>query len=166
MTDQKPYEPSGHALRAYDIHHKFHATMLSGAIDAGKEALKAALILNGGACLALLSFLAVVSTSEEAGEYASSFIPLTLNTLLYFSSGALLSAIGSGCAFASYTFGSNGLADKDLRDEYPFTFPTTKSKVYESMSLLFASLCMISVIASYVLFGLAVYAFGVGVHTT
>lgn len=159
MQKDQSNEPSGHAQRAYDIHYKFHATLLNAAIDAGKEAIKAAILLNGGACVALLSFLAVIS-SRESSRVSLSLVQPTKASLACFAVGLLLAAIGSCMAFVSFTCGANSQAHHDLRDEYPFTFSNRKSEWLHRFSLITVTLAVAAILTSYGLFAYAVLTIG------
>lgn len=160
MQKDQSNEPSGHAQRAYDNHYKFHATLLNAAIDAGKETIKAAIILNGGACVALLSFLAVISSRENTRAILALAQP-TKASLGYFAIGLLLAAIGSCMAFLSFTFGANSQAHHDLRDEYPFTFSNRKSIWLDRLSSLTVSMAIIAILSSYGLFAYAAITIGI-----
>lgn len=89
-------------------------------IDAGREGLKALLLLNGGACLALLSFLAsAVGKSGLRG--------MELGLLTGATSALILFAIGAGLAvltcllsyvtnqFLSYHLRTGGVSKTPLR---------------------------------------------------
>ncbi|WP_374832976.1 hypothetical protein [Paenochrobactrum pullorum] len=159
MQNDVNSEPSSHAQRAYDIHYRFHATMLNAAIDSGKEAIKAAILLNGGACIALLSFLAVISTRENSLSSLALVQP-TKDSLGCFALGLLLAAIGSCMAFLSFTSGANSQAHYDLRDEYPFIFQNRKTVWLDRLSLLTTVLAITSILSSYSLFAYAVFTIG------
>ena len=153
MTEQKYKEPSGYALRAYDVHYKFHASLLSAAIEAAKEAIKVALLLNGSACIALLSFLAVI-TGRESTRSALILINPTKEALAYFALGTLAAALGSGLAFASYTLRANSEAQHDLMDEPPFIFSNPVSKRYLLWAQIATGAAIFAVATSYLVFAI------------
>lgn len=67
-------------------------------IDASVEGLKALLILNGGACIALTAFLSATMGKEQTLPKEAAFISGATEALLFFSIGAGLSVIT--CIFA------------------------------------------------------------------
>ena len=70
------------------------AAMLERAsIDAGKEGLKALLLLNGGACIALLSFLASTVGKQGLRAMELNLISGTTNALILFATGAGLAVL-------------------------------------------------------------------------
>lgn len=62
-------------------------------IDASVEGLRALLILNGGACIALLAFLSATMGKEQTLPKEAAFINGATEALLFFSIGAGLSVI-------------------------------------------------------------------------
>lgn len=62
-------------------------------VDAAIEGLKALLILNGGACLALLTFLASAISDTEASQTYAPLINGMMKSLVAFSVGAGLSVL-------------------------------------------------------------------------
>ena len=88
------------SLAYYDAQAKFKIEMFKSVIDAGKEALNAALLINGGAVVAFLGFLGSMlskSGSESLG------LKLTI-PLLSFSSGVLFSALSFGMRYLCQFF--------------------------------------------------------------
>lgn len=70
------------------------AAMLERAsIDAGKEGLKALLILNGGACVALLTFLSSSIGKQDLREVELGLMTGATNALILFATGAGLSVL-------------------------------------------------------------------------
>lgn len=154
MTNTKYQEPSGHALRAYEVHYRFHASLLTAAIEAGKEAIKAALLLNGSACIALLSFLAVI-TARDSSRSVLLLIQPTKEALAYFAFGSLAAALGSGLAFASYCLRANSEAHRDMKDEFPFIFECPTSKRFMLCSDIATGCAVFLVVGSYLIFAYA-----------
>jgi hypothetical protein len=66
-------------------------------IDASTQGLKALLLLNGGACIALLAFISSVVGTKVAGREAA-FVSSARQALVYFAIGAGLSVVT--CVFA------------------------------------------------------------------
>ncbi|QPB21160.1 hypothetical protein [Rhizobium sp. 007] len=73
---------------------------LEGAsIEAAQEGLKALLILNGGACIALLGFVATTISQPEASATYRPLIRGMMKSLVSFSVGAGLSVLTSMFAY-------------------------------------------------------------------
>ncbi|MEN5300482.1 hypothetical protein ABE530_19490, partial [Brucella sp. TWI559] len=62
-------------------------------IDASTEGLKALLLLNGGACLALLAFLSAVMASSGMSPSKAKFISAATISLPFFAVAAGLSVV-------------------------------------------------------------------------
>ncbi len=85
-------------------------------IDASVEGLKALLLLNGGACIALLAFLSATMGKEHTIQKEAAFVAGATDALAFFAGGALLAVIT--CVFA---YLANQAYSSHLRDRkyYP-----------------------------------------------
>ncbi|NTZ60051.1 hypothetical protein G6L24_06970 [Agrobacterium tumefaciens] len=85
-------------------------------IDASVEGLKALLLLNGGACIALLAFLSATMGKEHTIQKEAAFVAGATDALIFFAGGALLAVIT--CVFA---YLANQAYSSHLRDRsyYP-----------------------------------------------
>src|SRR5689334_4333889 len=75
------------------------ADLEAASIDASKEAIRALLILNGGACIALLGFIANVFNAQELSSIRAGFLASAVHSLAFFAIGAGLSVFTT---FAAY----------------------------------------------------------------
>ncbi len=73
----------------------------ASATDAAAQGLKTLLILNGGACIALLGFVATLATSEHVRPEFSEVVPAAARSLIYFAAGAALTAVAWIFAYLS-----------------------------------------------------------------
>ncbi len=91
-------------LAEYDAKVKSDIEMFKSVIESGKESINAILIVNGGAVIALLGFLA--NTISKGG---SSILAAKLsNSLLMFGLGVLAAAIAFGVRYlAQFTYASH-----------------------------------------------------------
>lgn len=80
-------------------------------IDSSVEGLKALLVLNGGACIALLAFLSATMGKEHTLPKEAAFVTGATEALLFFSVGAGLSVVT--CVFA---YLANQAYSSHLRD--------------------------------------------------
>lgn len=69
------------------------------AIEAGNKALHAVLLLNGGACIAILGFLASNLTPKATSAAQDSIITGFLTSLVYFAFGAGCAVCASAAAY-------------------------------------------------------------------
>lgn len=87
-------------LAHYDAQAKSDVEMFKSVIAAGKEALTATLLINGGAVVALLGFLGAVMSKSDWEAFG---LRLTI-PLLSFGSGVLFGALGFGVRYCSQFF--------------------------------------------------------------
>lgn len=85
-------------------------------IDASVEGLKALLLLNGGACISLLAFLASVMARDELNIAQAKFVVGAKEALVYFAIAAGLSVVT--CVFA-YLSNQAYSAHLRWREQYP-----------------------------------------------
>ncbi|MHB1092334.1 hypothetical protein [Thiobacillus sp.] len=77
--------------------HEHNLEMLRATITTGQSALKSALLINGGAAVALLAFLGSVWSSDKIGEVPSEINP----ALLLYVFGVLSAAVAAGATYLS-----------------------------------------------------------------
>ncbi len=132
MGDEKQYWPK----KAFDSQDQLVNDLMKAALDNARDALRAALLLNGGACIAVLGFLASLSsgTTTRAGM---SLIGPAKAGLVFFAVGAALAAIASGLAYFTNSYYADANAEKQKRFDYPYIFDTdisvTKRKTGEKL---------------------------------
>lgn len=119
-------------LAGYDAETKHSIEMFKSVIEAGREALNALVLINGGAVVALLGFMsAAISKGFPQSLGASLTWPL-----LQFGFGVLMGALGFGARYFSQAFYSG----KRRKTGLAFTL----------LAILFA-------FGGYTLFGLGIY---------
>lgn len=123
-------------LAGYDAQVKFDIELFKSVIEAGKEALNATLIINGGAVIAFLGFLG--SMLSKGGAEALG-LKLTVP----------LCSFGFGVLFAALGFGIRYLA------QFCFARRQKPSWIKAGHGLNIASILM--AVASYTVFGFGVY---------
>ncbi len=77
-----------------------HARLEQASIDAAHEGLKALLLLNGGASIAVLGFLATTLKDATEGGFQA-LIAGMLDSLVWFAVGSGLAVFTSFCAYLS-----------------------------------------------------------------
>jgi len=123
-------------LAGYDAKVKFDIELFKSVIEAGKEALNAALIINGGAVIAFLGFLG--SMLSKGGAEALG-LKLTV-PLCSFGFGVLAAALGFGIRYLA---------------QFGFARRHSSAWIKVGHGLNIVSIFM--VVTSYVLFGYGVY---------
>jgi hypothetical protein len=86
-------------------------TLEAAAIDASTQGLKSLLILNGGACVALLGFIASLATSEHLRPEFEPVVSVTAKSLVYFAIGAGLTTVAWILAYLSNQRYANAALD-------------------------------------------------------
>ncbi len=109
------------ARRAFDRNDQQHDELLKASLDSGRDALRASLLLNGGACIALLGFLASI-TAREASRSSLALIAPAKVGLSWFAVGAFLAALGAGLAYICNSLYAGAVAEKDKRFQHPYIF--------------------------------------------
>jgi hypothetical protein len=126
-----PQLPENFQLAQYDADVKSSIMMWNAVIDYGKYAINCCLLINGGASVAMLTFIGNLMLPERALNHRLFALPLIM-----FVIGVLAAAIPAGGAYLCQYL----LADKKTTAGYVFLCATA-----------------IFVITSYVLFALGIY---------
>lgn len=85
-------------LAGYAASVQLHAEMAKAAITYGLEALKAAMVINGAAAVAVLGFLSAAATKIPPPTTMLAYLPLAL---VFFAGGALVAAFAIGITYLS-----------------------------------------------------------------
>jgi hypothetical protein len=82
------------AARAHYAENEFGRVANKAAVDSGTETIKAIVLINGGSCVAILTFIGTLATKDK--------VPIGLATpLIWFAAGLVMAVIAS--AFAYFT---------------------------------------------------------------
>ncbi|QIB36868.1 hypothetical protein G3A56_01705 [Rhizobium oryzihabitans] len=87
-------------------------------IDASVEGLKALLILNGGACIALLAFLSATMGKEHTIKKEAAFVLGATEALVFFAAGAFLAVVTCVFAYLANQAYSSHLRDRNYYARY------------------------------------------------
>jgi predicted cobalt transporter CbtA len=109
------------AQRAHANIEEFRRSVNEAAIKTGELALRTAILINGGAAIALLGFVGSLPKEHKAA-FAS--------TLIWFAAGVALGALGIGLAyFTNYL--TAGVATSMIRSwDHPYIQESPKSRLY------------------------------------
>lgn len=131
------------AERAHDKIDDFHRYVNEAAIKSGELALRIALLINGGAAIALLSFIGSLPKEQKR---------IFADTLVWFASGVALA--GAAIALAYFTnYFMAGIASSKLRTwEHPYVQPGPTTPRFTGLNLFFHIASAATGIASLAIF--------------
>ena len=144
IEQQRPHEQNAEvAQRAHDRSNAFARQINEAAINAANLTLRMALLVNGGAAVALLTFIGGLPAEQKRAVAA---------TLDWFAWGVAAALAGLACAY----FTNHGLAvqerSKTFTDVPPYVIDGANTKRWRSVVLAFRVLAIIVGSASVVLF--------------
>lgn len=151
MSDFKE-DPHFWQKRAFDRQDERFESQIDAAIESGHHAVKAALILNGGACVALLAFLANTMSKAPEGGDVGRLLALMIDSLSFFAAGALLAAVTAGLGYLTNLFAGESAASRSKHFEPPFIRDTTASKRWGGAYAAFAIATIATAVLSYAAF--------------
>jgi hypothetical protein len=118
--------------------------LFKAVVETAKTALKTALLINGGACIALLAFISNLAAKADLLSRAAKFS----NPMSYFAIGVLVAAVATGCAYMTQSSYAH------------FANKRSSGKIVSAVHRLFDArgglISIILVIASYGFFGLGI----------
>ena len=120
--------------------------MFKSVLDTGKTALTTAILVNGGASVALLAFLANISVKIEL----VSRVPAIAGALMWFVSGVLSAACATGVTYLTQS--------AYARAHYAATNPQSVRQLSRMVGLIGSPLTIALVVVSYVMFAIGSYA--------
>jgi hypothetical protein len=126
-------EKSRLAERYHDKNFEFARYINEAAVNNANIALRALLILNGGAAVSILAFAGNFLPKDPS--YLSKNLSILTSPLVWFAWGAALSPFAM--AFAYFTNYSNAAAasTREHSYEYPYVYETDRSKRWGRMSV-------------------------------
>lgn len=138
------------AEREHDREKEFGSKANDAAITTGANAVRALLIINGGAAVAMLAFIAQIA-GKDGAKYSTNLGQLTA-PLTWFAWGVFLAAFGTGAAyFTNYCIGAMSFG-KERNYAQPFIRGTKASKGWWKAALAFQALAVLAGIGSLVMF--------------
>ena len=104
------------ALRAHEENRQMYTDARKAAIDSANVAIRALLLVNGGAVVALLAFIGAI----EAGESAAVSLEPLVEPVWFFAIGTGLSAVISTLAYHVNMFDSDIISSVQLTWQHPY----------------------------------------------
>jgi hypothetical protein len=113
------------AQRAHDKLDDFHKYVNEAAIKTSELALRMALLINGGAAIALLTFVGTLPKEQKR---------IVADTLLWFAYGVATAAVAIALAYFTNYFMA-GVASSKMRTwEHPYIQPGPKTGLYMALN--------------------------------
>ncbi|WP_349366765.1 MAG: hypothetical protein ABL311_04575 [Nitratireductor rhodophyticola] len=144
------------AERAFDRQDELQTEIMRASIADSKEAIRAALILNGAACIAILGFVA----SVIGGDSGNASHPMTVAAkigLRWFAVGALFAALTSGLAYLCNSLYAGAAADMSRHFDHPHIRSTPIAEKKQFWAVLINWVAVATITFSYVLFGVGLF---------
>lgn len=113
---------------AFGNHDRRSEALERASIESANLALKGMLLLNGGACIALLGFLASIFSSDAQKEEILVLLSPFLVALNRFAWGAGLAVFASAIAYLTNSFYARGLMAVTKKWEWPYVEENKSSK--------------------------------------
>lgn len=133
------------AERAHDDELAFGTKANEAAVKNAEEAIKAALLVNGGSCIAMLAFVGTLASRDALSSAQLSEI---VRPLLYFGAGVAAAVVASAAAYFTNLYLANASAHRERSYVEPFIRPTSQSKRRGRAAEFFRWIGIIAVTAS------------------
>jgi hypothetical protein len=144
------------AHREHDKGREFHTYINKSAMEGANLALKTLVLINGGAAVAILTFLGALAGKDKA-DFAQ--IGIVAYTLRYYATGVALAVAGMAFAYLTQYCAAVYLGTKTFHYDHPFIRETERSRTFKRLNILFHVLSFACALIS-------LSAFIVGMWTT
>jgi hypothetical protein len=140
-----------HAIRAHNNETDFYNFMNQSTIEAGQIAVKSLFLINGGAVVAMLGFIANTFGEMQANAEA------LIMPLMHFVVGVGLTALTSAMAyFTQYCF-TSASAKRKKKWDHPYVEDTKSSKLWRNWGVGFQVFAILSAVGSFVVFSRGIF---------
>lgn len=96
-------------ISMHEFDAKRAADLEAASIQASDDAIKALLLLNGGACIALLGFIANVFNAQGLSQARAAFLNSAVHSLAFFALGAGMAVLTTFAAYLTNQKYSSGI---------------------------------------------------------
>jgi hypothetical protein len=143
------------AKRAHDISQNFHTYTNKAAIDGANMALRTLIVINGGAAIAILTFLGGVAAKDKI-DFTK--VGAVADTIRYFAIGVALALVGMALSYFTNYFMA-AVEGRKLRIwEHPYLEDTQSSLRMKRLNRVFHVAAFLAAFASLVLFVSGMFA--------
>lgn len=143
------------AKRVHDISQEFHTYTNKAAIDGANMALRTLIVINGGAAIAILTFLSGVASKDKI-DFTK--VGAVADTIKYFAIGVALALVGMALSYFTHFFMAGVEGRKRKIWEHPFLEDTPSSKRNRKLNAIFHVLAFVAALASLILFLVGMFA--------
>jgi len=150
--EQNKGTPNDLAQTAFDQRNLWYEKHNEIMVNSGILVVRSSLILNGGACLALLAFLANIWDAQPNPETTIPLQQLILQNLAIFAWGALLAVAGTGISYLVNLFRMEESRAQTMHWDDPYIRDTTASKRWGTAGNILQWVSIVVVAASPALF--------------
>jgi hypothetical protein len=127
------------AHRAHDKLDDFHAYVNKGAVKTGQSALKLSMLINGGAAVALLTFIGKLPKEQQHA---------VADTLVWFASGVALAVAAIAASYFTDYFMAAIAVSRMRTYEHPYVTDGPKTNRFRKLNLAFHILAVGAGLAS------------------
>lgn len=149
MAHEDPYYWARRALDRDDVWHNKQNEIT---VESGSVAIKSAFVLNGGACIALLAFLANTITAEQLSPENAALVSLLTRSMADFAWGALLAGVASGVAYVVNRLYLAGSSSDTRHLDEPYIRRTPSGDRYRLFGNILNGLAVLAGVSSFALF--------------
>jgi hypothetical protein len=137
------------AHRAHDKNSEFHSYVNKAAIETANLSLRTLVVINGGAAIAVLTFLGGVASKEQI-DFAK--VGVVASTLKWFAFGVALAVTAMALSYLT-NFATASIASSRTQNwEHPYVADGPKTKWWRITNRVFHFLAMVTAFASLGLF--------------
>jgi hypothetical protein len=143
------------AHRAHDNAEEFHSYTNRAAIETANLSLRTLVVINGGAAIAVLTFLGGVASKEKI-DFAK--VGVVAGTLKWFAFGVALAVLAMALSYLT-NFAMAAIASSMARKwEHPYVSDGPKTKRWRRINLAFHICAMLTAFGSLALFLAGMFA--------
>lgn len=143
------------AKRAHDANRDFHTYVNKGTVDTANLTLRTLVVINGGAAIAVLTFLGGLAGKEKTGF---AHVGAVAGTIKWFAFGVALAVFGIALAYLT-NFANAGIASSQVSGwEHPFVADGPSTKLWRRTNRLFHVIAIVVAIASLVMFMVGMFS--------
>jgi hypothetical protein len=137
------------AKRAHDTNREFHDDINREAVVASNLTLRTLVIINGGAAIAVLTFLGGVAAKDRI-DFTQ--VGLVAGTIKWFAFGVALAVFGMALSYLTH-FATASIASSMVKSwEHPYVADGPKTKAWRRTNRVFHILAVVVAIGSLFLF--------------
>lgn len=144
-----------HALAVHAHHRSTNSQMLEAGLSFALEAIRTAVLVNGGAVVAMAAFIGA-TYNAPADEVGPVRVALLFPAFL-FAIGAMLAGLASGCAYFTQLMYQEAAEEHSIHWQQPFVRETEASKAKTHWGIIWHVLGVVFVLGSYAFLGVGLF---------